>query len=278
MIEIGQHSRLRAARRAEPGVYLTDGRSEILLPNRHVPAGLQQDDELDVFVYTDSADEPVATTQRPLAEIGDFACLRVVDLGPHGAFLDWGLDKDLFVPFSHQPSEMAVGERHVVYVRLDPRTERVMATAKLDAHFEPAPESLKLGTAVDLLVHRLTPLGAQAVVGQRYSGLLYRSDTFEPVEVGQELGGYIRKVRADGKLDLGLRPTGLQARTDDSQALLAALEAAGGHLGLSDRSSPEEIARALKMSKKAFKRALGGLYRRRLVTLAPDGIRSADRE
>lgn len=278
MIEIGRHNCLRAERRAEPGFYLTDGHSEVLLPNRLVPPSLRVGEELDVFVYTDSADRPVATTQRPLAEVGDFACLRVVGVGPKGAFMDWGLDKDLFVPHSHQPSEMAVGEHHVVYVRLDPRSDRPMATAKIEAFLEPAPAELTPGEAVDLLVCRWTPLGAQVVVEQRYSGLLYRNEVFQPLEIGQELTGYVRKLREDGKLDLTLRPAGGEARASDSEALLRALEAAGGHLALGDSSSPEEIARTLSMSKKAFKRALGGLYRRRLVTLGADGIRSVAQE
>jgi predicted RNA-binding protein (virulence factor B family) len=272
MIEIGRYNRLLAERRAPPGVYLTHEGSEVLLPNRHVPASLELGTEIDVFVYTDSDDRPVATTQKPHAVVGEFAYLEVIDLSEHGAFLDWGLDKDLFVPFAEQESRMQRGERHVVAVCLDERTQRVMGTTRLTQFFETDVSGLEVRQAVELLVYRRTELGAQVVVDQRYAGLVYQSETFGDLEVGAHVTGYVQRVRSDGKLDISLKPQGSAGRGGDTQVLIRALEAAGGNLALHDNSSPEEIAQVLQMSKKAFKRAVGNLYRQRLVELSPAGI------
>ena len=278
MIEIGRKSRLLAGRRAPPGVYLSQGDDEVLLPNRHVPPGLELGTELEVFVYTDSDDRPVATTQEPRAEVGQFAYLKVLDLGPHGAFLDWGLDKDLFVPFAEQEERMSIGEAHVVAVCLDEHTQRVMGSSRLAQFFEADLSGLELRQPVELLVYRRTELGAQVIVNQRYSGLVYQSEAFVELRVGQELAGYVQRLRSDGKLDISLKPQGAAGRDGDTQTLIRALEARGGHLPLHDNSPPEEIVKALSMSKKAFKRAVGTLYRQRLVELSPQGITWVDRK
>ena len=274
MIEIGKYNRLTVTRRAPPGMYLNQGESEVLLPNRHIPAALEIGTEIEVFVYTDSDDRPIATTQKPHAVVGDFACMKVVDLGPHGAFLDWGLDKDLFVPFSEQETRMSIGERHVVAVCLDEQTQRVMAVSRLGKYFEADASALTPGEAVELLVFRVTELGAQVIVNQRYSGLVYQSEAFRALAVGDQLNGYVQRLRPDGKLDISLKPGGAAGRDGDTQRLLAALEANGGSLALSDDSTPEAIARLLNMSKKAFKRAVGILYRQRRIELTEKGIRS----
>lgn len=272
MIEIGRKNRLVAVRRAPPGVYLGQEGNEVLLPNRHVPASLEMGAELDVFVYTDSDDRPVATTQKPHAEVGEFACLEVIDIGPHGAFMDWGLDKDLFVPFAEQETRMLRGEKYVVAVCLDERTQRVMGTSRLTQFFDTDTTELEVRQVVELLVYRRTELGAQVVVNQRYPGLIYQSDTFAELTVGSRLSGFVQRVREDGKLDISLKPPGAAGRDGDTQALVQALKAAGGHLPLHDNSTPDTIAKALHMSKKAFKRAAGNLYRQRLVELSPRGI------
>lgn len=277
-IQIGRINRLTAARRAPPGVYLESEGREVLLPNRFVPQGLELGSELEVFVYTDSDDRPVATTQKPLATVGDFACLRVIDVSRHGAFLDWGLDKDLFVPLAEQESRLAKGDLVVVAVCLDEQTQRVMASSRLAQFFDPDPSELHVGAPVELLVYRCTELGAQVLVNDRHSGLVYRSDMFQPLTVGERRRGYVQRLRDDGKLDISLRAPGVAGRDDDTQTLERALDQSGGFLPLSDDSPPEVIARALGMSKKAFKRAAGNLYRQRRVHLSPQGIRWVDRK
>jgi predicted RNA-binding protein (virulence factor B family) len=278
MIEIGKFNRLTAARRAPPGVYLERGGQEVLLPNRFVPEGLELGTELDVFVYTDSSDRPVATTQKPLASVGQFALLRVVDVSRHGAFLDWGLDKDLLLPSAEQESRVAQGDGVVVAVCLDEHTQRVMASSRLSQFFDPDLSALSPGALVELLVYRVTELGAQVIVDDRHGGLVYRSGMFSPLAVGDRLQGYIQRLREDGKIDVSLRAPGAAGRDDDTQRLSRALDAAGGHLPLGDDSPPEVISKQLGMSKKAFKRAAGNLYRQRLVRLSPQSITWIDRK
>jgi predicted RNA-binding protein (virulence factor B family) len=275
-IELGRTNRLTAARRAPPGVYLASDGNEVLLPNRFVPEGLELGSELDVFVYTDSSDRPVATTQKPLAEVGHFAFLRVVDLTRHGAFLDWGLDKDLFIPVAEQETRLARGDGVVVAVCLDQHTQRVMASSRLGQFFDNDLGALSPGAAVDLFVYRCTELGAMVIVNDRYSGLVYQSEQFTPLLVGERARGYVQRLRDDGKVDVTLRAPGAAGRDNEAQTLLEALEANGGFLPLHDDSPPEEIARWLKMSKKAFKRAAGTLYRQRRVRLSPQGISAID--
>jgi len=275
-IEIGLTNRLTAARRAPPGVYLESEGSEVLLPNRLVPEGLELGSELDVFVYTDSSDRPVATTQKPLAEVGQFAFLKVVDVTRHGAFLDWGLDKDLFIPLAEQETRLARGDGAVVAVCLDQHTQRVMASSRLAQFFEADLGALAVSAPVDLFVYRCTELGAMVVVNDRYSGLVYQSEQFTPLLVGERAQGYVQRLRDDGKVDVSLRPPGAAGRDNDVHKLLSALDANGGFLPLHDDSPPEEIARWLGMSKKAFKRATGNLYRQRRVRLSPQGISAID--
>jgi uncharacterized protein len=277
-IEIGKMNRLTAARRAPPGVYLERGGREVLLPNRFVPEGLVLGSELDVFVYTDSSDRPVATTQTPLAKVGDFAFLRVVDTSPHGAFLDWGLDKDLFVPLAEQESPLSKGDSAVVAVCLDEHTQRVMASTRLTQFFDTDLSALVVQAPVELLAYRRTELGTLVIVDERYSGLAYKSETFAELNVGDRARGYVQRLRDDGKIDVSLRAPGAAGRDDDTQKLARALEDSGGHLPLSDASPPEEIAQRLGMSKKAFKRAAGNLYRQRLVRLSLQGITWIDRK
>jgi predicted RNA-binding protein (virulence factor B family) len=271
-IEMGRRNRLTAARRAPPGAYLTDGEREVLLPNRFVPENLVLGSELEVFVYTDSSDRPVATTQSPLAVVGDFACLTVIDVSDHGAFLDWGLDKDLFLPLPEQENRVRKGDLVVVAVCLDEHTQRVMASTRLGQFLDPDVSALAAGASVDLLVTRVTELGAMVIVNDRHAGLVYKSEMLTPLSVGERTSGYVQRVREDGKLDVSLRAPGAMGRDNDTRLLREALERSGGHLPVGDESTPEEIQRLLGMSKKAFKRAAGNLYRQRLVTLEPAKI------
>ena len=278
MIEIGYSQRLLASRRAPPGVYMTSGESEVLLPNRHVPASLELGTELEVFVYTDSSDRPVATTQKPHAEVGHFAALRVVDLSPHGVFMDWGLDKDLFVPFAEQEQRMQRGEVHVVAVCLDEQTQRVIGSSRLTRFFDAEPPEFPADRAVDLIVYRQSELGAHVVVEQLYGGLIHRVGGLPPLGVGERATGYVRQRRPDGKLDISLEPEGALRRDLHVDRLTRAIHAAGGELALHDNSTPEEVAAALQMSKKAFKRAAGILYKQRLIALTPAGLKWLTRD
>lgn len=265
MIAIGSKSRLQVRSKVDPGFVLSDGHSDVLLPKKLAPPGTEVGQTIEVFVYTDSEDRPVATTQQPLAQVGDFACLRVVDQSTHGAFLDWGLDKDLFVPLGEQHQPMTVGSSYVVAVFLDNLTNRVAAASKLGEFFDYDVSQLKKDTEVDLLVYGYHDRGTGVIVNDRYSGLLYRDQTFADLKVGDRLKGYIDQVRRDNKLDIrleaGAKRSG-KARVDQArETLLAALRANNGALALGDKSSPEAVHALLGISKKAFKAAVGGLYK-----------------
>jgi hypothetical protein len=277
MTLIGRRSTLWVARIATPGVYLDGGaRGEILMPGRYVPKGTLVGESFDVFVHRDSEDRLVATTERPLAMVGEFAALRVVSVNPRiGAFLDWGLAKDLLLPIREQSRRVRPGETVVVYVFVDVKTDRIVATSRLDRRLNVTPPSYVSGQPVDLLVTGRTTLGYSAVVCSAHLGLLYHNELPEPLVVGQRLDGYVREVRPDGKIDLTLNPAGYGRVAPLKEQVLEALAAAKGKLALSDASSPAEIRRAFGVSKKAFKQAIGALYRERRITIEERCIRLA---
>ncbi|TLM65589.1 MAG: hypothetical protein FDZ69_09315 [Deltaproteobacteria bacterium] len=253
------------------GAWLLSGRTRILLPAREVPDGLKLGVYLHVFVYIDMAGMPVATVRRPKALVGECAFLKVAKIGPHGAFLDWGLEKDLLVPVKEQPEPMQVGRSYVVRVRLD-RQGRPLGTARLDKCLSNADIELAEGAQVDLLVWRFTALGAKVVVNHRHAGLLYRDEIGNRLHVGDRLSGFVKRVRADHKLDVTLR----QGATSELEAakarIMAALAKGGGILALHDHSPPAAIEAALGISKKLFKKAVGSLYKAGAVTLSDHGI------
>ena len=273
-IQIGRYNELVVMRDAPPGVYLSreGDDEEVLLPTRLVPEGTRLGDELRVFVYTDSEDRPVATTQRPKAVVGDFALLRVVDVSEHGAFLDWGLDKDLFAPFGEQRGRLSVGDQRVFAVTLDEHTGRVMASSQLHGHIDYDVSGVSAGDEVELLVYGRNEVGTLVLVDERHTGIVYHNEAFSPMRAGDRLIGFVHLVRPDNKLDIRLQRKGKEAIDDARQVLLHALRDAGGFLPLHDKSDPGAIRRELEMSKKAFKKALGGLYKERLVELRPDGV------
>jgi predicted RNA-binding protein (virulence factor B family) len=273
MLNIGRFNELVVERQVEFGFYLNPKADEVLLPAKYAPDNLQPGDTLRVFVYTDSEDRPVATTLEPKAVVGAFACLEVKDITPFGAFLDWGLEKDLLVPATEQEVQMQIGKTYVVKVCLDRRTNRVYATSRIGAHCDKAPADLSPGQPVDLLIYSFSAIGILAVVNNRYGGMLYRNETFEPLSVGDRPTGYIKNIRADGKIDLCLKRPGDGTSAASGQKIIAALKQAGGFLPFHDKSPPEAIKTAFSMSKKEFKRSIGGLYKTGDIEILKTGIR-----
>jgi predicted RNA-binding protein (virulence factor B family) len=274
MAAIGQRNSLRVVRQAPPGLYLDGGTlGEILLPRRYIPEATAPGDVLDVFVYRDSEDRLVATTESPRAVVGGFAGLKVVSVHPRvGAFLDWGLSKDLLLPIREQTRRARVGDVVVAYVFLDEKSGRVVATTRLDRHLDRTGPAYTERQRVRLLVAAETPLGYRTIIENAHWGLLYKSDLGAPLKIGEELTGFVRAVRPDGKIDLGLDLTGYGRVAPLTQKILDALKAHGGHLPFGDRSAPAEIRKTFGASKKAFKQALGSLLRQRRIQITDDGI------
>lgn len=273
---VGETNLLTILHKASPGIYLDgEDKGQILLPNQYctpqmVPGGL-----IDAFVYRDSEDRLVATTKKPLAQVGEFTALEVVSINPRmGAFLNWGLDKDLLLPNREWAGEVEVGKTVVVLVRLDERTDRVVATARIDRHLDRSEPEFESGEPVSLLVFGETPLGYKAIVDSTHTGLLYRNDLPGPLSIGQRLRGFIGKARWDGKIDLTLHESGYERIEPLSDVIHRRLQAAGdGFLPFHDKSPAEEILKEFGVSKRAFKQAIGGLYRDRKITIEADGIR-----
>jgi predicted RNA-binding protein (virulence factor B family) len=272
-VKLGDFNDLEISSWSEFGAYLTDGEDEVLLPNKYAPQGARPGHRLRVFVYSDSEDRPVATTDEPFAIVGEVAVLRVIDVGRPGAFVDWGLDKDLLIPFAEQDERLEVGDDAVVLVLLDRRTHRVIGTTRLEEHLTRTPRGFTAGRPVKLLVARLTPMGYAVVVDGDALGFVYEDQATEPLRVGDSRDGWIQRVRPDGRLDVTLRPPARLAAKDDAGRILEELERAGGFLPYHDGSDPEAIEDAFGISKKAFKRAIAGLYRERVITIDDDGIR-----
>ena len=278
MLEIGRYNTLVVQREVDFGVYLNPKEQEVLLPAKYVPRNTRPGDALRVFVYTDSEDRPVATTLRPRAVVGEAAYLEVKDTTPIGAFLDWGLEKDLLVPKSEQQTRLRVGQRCVVKVLLDPKTQRVYGSTRIARHCRKVADELKIGQQVRVLIYQFTKVGTLAVVDDAYLGMIYRSDTYEMLRIGDRRPGYVRNIRKDGKLDIALKKPGHASQTASGRRIVDALRKEGGFIPCHDRSRPEEIARRFAMSKKEFKRAIGGLYKQRLIVISDRGIRLASGE
>jgi predicted RNA-binding protein (virulence factor B family) len=270
MLEIAKSASLEVLRRVPMGVILGSPEQEVLLPTRDVPAGTAPGDVLEVFLYTDSEDRPIATTATPLAKADEFACLRVVSVDRIGAFLDWGLPKDLLLPFRSQLQRVRPEQRVVVRVFCDRVSGRPVATAKIERFLVSPPADLREGQAVQLLVYEATDLGYKAVVDGRFGGLIHGASGL--LEIGSSPTGYVQRIRADGKVDLTLAPSGRAGLDAARETLLGALRGAGGRIELGDRSEPEEIRQTLGLSKKAFKRAAGALYRERLIRIGDTSI------
>lgn len=274
MADIGKINTMKVVKAVDFGLYLDGGEhGEILLPTRYVPREAGPGDTIDVFLYYDSEDRLIATTERPYAMVGQVALLKVVSVTSVGAFLDWGLSKDLLLPFSEQKKRLHAGEWRTVMLFLDDRTHRIACSTNLDRFLDKTPPVYKPGEEVELYIFEETDLGWRVVVDDKYWGLVHRHEVYEPLKGGTRVRGYVREVRPDGKLDLGLGKPGLEKLEDISEEILAMLKAQGGFLPLSDKTAPEVIRNLFSTSKKNFKKALGGLYKKRLITIEEGGIR-----
>ena len=277
MIKLGDYNLLKIVKSVDFGLYLDgDEAGEILLPQRYVTPQMRVGDEIQVFIYLDQDERPVATTETPLARVGDFACLEVAWTNEYGAFLRWGLMKDLFCPFREQKMRMERGKSYIVYVKIDEDSYRLMATAKVDKYLSLPPfhgeGSLKHGTAVDVLIWQKTDLGFKCIVDNRYQGQLYDDQVFQQLHTGDRLTAYIDHVREDGKIDLTLQPTGRRHTLDFAEVLLLYLYEHDGRCELGDKSPAEAIYARFQVSKKAYKKAIGDLYKRRLIQITDKGI------
>ncbi|MFA7342926.1 MAG: S1-like domain-containing RNA-binding protein [Terrimicrobiaceae bacterium] len=274
MALLGKRNLLAIVREGPPGYFLDDGEGgEILLPGKYIPPGSRPGDTVEVFVYRDSEDRLVATTETPLAMAGDFAALKIVDVSPSiGAFLDWGLEKDLLLPRREQGGFRKVGDTVVVHVFLDGKSNRIVASTRLQRWFSKTPPAYTRDHPVNLLIVGRTPLGYKAVVNNLHQGMLYGPELSGPLETGARLDGFVKAVRPDGKLDLSLDRSGFARVGPITDQILAALKAGGGRLPYNDESPPDAIRTAFGVSKKAFKQAIGTLYRKRLIELEAEGI------
>jgi predicted RNA-binding protein (virulence factor B family) len=277
MADVGKFNRLKVVKQVDFGVYLDgDELDTILLPQRYVPEGCEIGDWLDVFLYFDSDDLLIATTEKPKAQIGDCEMLKVVDINHAGAFMDWGLPKDLLVPYNEQQKPMEVGYSYVVHVYHDQNSDRIAASTKLSHYLDEEPVWLKPRQSVQLLIAGRTDLGYKAVIDNKYLGLIFRADAYRPLKIGERLPGFVKTVRKDGKIDLIISQGGLQADHDLSEQIIAHLQQSGGVSELTDKSDPEAIYRAFKVSKKKYKQALGTLYKSKRILISSSKIELAD--
>ncbi len=274
MAEIGKLNSLRVVKEVDFGLYLDGGEhGEILLPKRYVPENAKPEDILEVFIYLDSEDRVIATTETPYIMIGEFACLKAVAITSMGAFLDWGLMKDLFVPFREQKQKMEEGKWYVVTVYLDFDSKRLVASAKIEKFLDNLPPEYDAGEEVDLLIAGETDLGFNAIINNKHSGVLYKNEVFQPLKKGDRIKGYIKKIREDEKIDLILQKAGYQKVDDISMRIVDVLKEHKGYIAITDKSDPDTIYNLFGVSKKTFKKAIGSLYKFRVISIEDKGIR-----
>lgn len=274
MAEVGKWNKLKVLKELDFGFYLdAQELGEILLPIRYVPKDCKMGDEIDVFIYFDSEDRVIATTDKPFAQVGDFALLEVVAVNDIGAFLDWGLMKDLFVPFREQKQKMEVGRSYVVYIYIDEMNGRIVGSAKVENFLDKTPPVFKEGQEVDLIIYTQTDIGYKAIVNNTHTGMLFDTDVFRTLHRGEHTKGYIKKIREDQKIDLVLDKPGYDKVDEISKKILDKLKAENGFIALSDKSPADDIYDTFGISKKTFKKAIGALYKARMITLEEDGIR-----
>ena len=271
---LGKYNQLEVVKEVDFGVYLNGGDDgEILLPARYVPEGCHPGDVLNVFIYLDNEERLIATTLQPKVQVGEFACLEVAWVNEYGAFLDWGLMKDLFVPFREQKMKMQKGRRYVVHTHVDEESYRIMASAKVERYLSKEMPPYQAGQEVEVMVWQKTDLGYKVIIENQFGGLVYQNEVFQALEPGMTLTAYVRQVREDGKIDLTLQKDGQAKVKDFSDVLLQFIREQGGYTPLNDKSAAEDIYDTFGVSKKTFKKAVGDLYKKRLILLVENGIR-----
>ncbi|MEQ2517593.1 MULTISPECIES: S1-like domain-containing RNA-binding protein [Bacteroides] len=272
-IELGKFNQLEVVKEVDFGVYLDGGEEgEILLPTRYVPEDCKIGDILNVFLYLDMDERLIATTLTPFVQVGQFACLEVSWVNQYGAFLNWGLMKDLFVPFREQKMKMQVGRKYVVHAHLDEESYRIVASAKVERYLSKDKPEYTAGEEVNILIWQKTDLGFKAIIDNKYSGLLYENEIFSSIETGMEMKAFVKQVREDGKVDLILQKPGFEKVDDFAKTLLDYIKEQGGRIHLNDKSPAEDIYDTFGVSKKTFKKGVGDLYKKRLIALHEDGI------
>jgi predicted RNA-binding protein (virulence factor B family) len=273
-LDIGKYNKLKVVKAVDFGLYLDGGEGrEILLPKRYAPENAAVGDELDVFIYKDNEDRLIATTERPYATVGEFQWMKVKDVSNAGAFLDWGIMKDLLVPFREQKTPMKPGEYHMVYIYLDFITKRIVASARIDKFLDNTPPCYERNQEVDLIIAGKTTLGYKAIINHSHWGLLYHNEIFRNLSLGERCKGYIKEMRDDDKIDVSLYPAGYNKVDGITQQIMAALEHNNGYLPVSDKSDAEEIYSLFSCSKKSFKMAIGALYKKNIIVIEKHGIR-----
>jgi predicted RNA-binding protein (virulence factor B family) len=272
MIQVGEYNELEVVKELDFGIYFRDGDVEILMPTKWIPEGTKIGDKLNVFVFRDSDDRLIATTVKPFAIADTFAFLEAKQVNEIGAFMYWGMDKDLLVPFREQAQRMEAGKSYVVFVYLDEETDRLVGSTKLSRFIIREDVEVQEGDIVDLLIYSETDLGYNAIVNDLYTGLIYKNEIYEAIRVGDKIQGYVKRVREDEKIDLSLQKSGFELVDDVKWRILKLIKEQNGVLALTDNSTPEEIKSKLQISKKAFKKAIGALYRERLVKLTDKGV------
>lgn len=273
MIQLGNYNTLTIARDTSVGLFLTDGEeTEILLPNKYVPATYDIGQKMEVFCYLDHSERPVATTIKPLVVRNQFAVLEVAEVNDYGAFMDWGLEKHLLVPFREQPIKMKNGHAYVIHCHMDEKSFRLLGSARVDKFLDNAQLTVETNEEVELLFYRKSNLGWEAIVNQCHKGLLFFSDVHQDIQTGTSCKGYIKSIREDHKLDLSMVPIGHKALEPMAQKIFNVLKTKGGFLPLHDKSDPVIIQDELQMSKKMFKKGVGILYKEKKITLTENGI------
>lgn len=272
-MELGCYNTLEILRDTEPGLFLGDEEgNEVLLPNRYVPEQFEIGEQIEVFVYLDNEERPVATTDKPFIKRGDFALLRCNQVTTFGAFLDWGLVKELFCPFKEQAFKMKPGQWYLVYCYLDEESQRLVASSKTKRFLDNSQLTVQKFDEVDIIISHPSEKGMNVIVNKIHSGLIYEDEIFSTLNIGDEMKAYVKKVRPDNKLDISLNPIGYKNIEPSAHKVLEQLKANEGFLPLHDKSNPETIKKSLQMSKKSFKKAIGNLYKQHLIEIKPDGI------
>lgn len=276
MLEIGKYNTLTILRDTKVGLFLgntTDDKDDVLLPNKYVPKVFEIGEEIAVFVYLDHEERPVATTLQPYILLNEFALLRVNYVNQVGAFMDWGMEKDILVPFKEQARPMEKGKRYLVYLYKDEKTNRLVASSKTNQFLSNENITVEKGEEVDLIVSHITELGINVIINEKHKGLLYKDEVYdESIRTGDRAIGYIKNIRPDGKIDVSLQKQGYENVEPNAEKIMNELRASRGFLRLNDNSHPEDIKTVLKMSKKTFKKAIGSLYKDKLIEIKEDGI------